>query len=107
MNYVEKQIVTRIAKALLAEFKTVTVCGERGYDPDADRCKTQAQVLKACEQYDEVHIFTSGTHRTGYGPWVYLIFGNGNNGWDVVTDYITSLEPVLQPVNDWIQANED
>lgn len=33
-----------------------------------------------------------------YG-WVYFIYGNGNSGLDVVSDYTTNLEHIMEGVN--------
>ena len=121
MNYVEKMIVGKIMAALCIHPATtgqvITICGERGYDPDASRFKAipanaEAMVADA-DRYDEVHVFVGGDIDEGYGPWIYLIFGNGNGGWDVISDYVCSedksrdLEQVLQPILDFIEKEGD
>jgi hypothetical protein len=115
MNYIEKMICGKLFDALCIapgiSGEVITICGERGYDPDATRIKavpaTAADMLKDADRYDEVHVFVGGDIEEGYGPYVYLIFGNGNGGWDVISDYSTSLEPVLQPILDFIEKEGD
>ena len=135
MNFVEKIIVRKIAEALLQmpgpsmdQGMTIVVDGDRGYDPNAKRFTREVvpsqlkpelieAIVEECNQYDEVHLFVDGPEdglfdddgrpAEGHGPWVYLIFGNGNGGWDVVSDYMTSLEPVLQRVLDFIEKEGD
>jgi hypothetical protein len=118
MNFIERMITRKVAEALLARvpFETITVCSERGYDPDAKRFentdsnadkKTVEAIVEECDQFDEVHIFVGGDHESGYGPYVYLIYGNGNGGWDLISDYSVSLEATLKPVLDWIEKEGD
>lgn len=119
MNFVERMITRKVAEALLARtpYETITVCSERGYDPDAKRfpnvdanedAKTIEAIVAECDQFDEVHIFVGGDHESGYGPYVYLIYGNGNGGWDLISDYATSLEEnTLKPVIDFIDMEGD
>jgi hypothetical protein len=106
MLAIRKMILKRLVGDLLAKCGAVTVCSERGYDPDAKSfTDTDAAVQEALE-FDECHIFTSGNHAEGYGPWVYVIFGNGNCDLDMISDYSTELEPVLKPINEWIGGIE-
>lgn len=122
MNYIETQIVTKIVTALVEAYpdKHIVVDGDRGYDPDAGRYEPVVNVeavINDADQYDEVHIFVDepedgrfdeeGYPVEAHGPWVYLIFDNGNGGWDVVADYDMSLDPALEPVMDWILKEGD
>jgi hypothetical protein len=118
MNYVEKLIVRKIAEALIDRrpSERITVDSERGFDQDAKHFpnddtlppeKMIEAIVAECDEFDEVHIFVGGDYHNGYGPYVYLIFGNGNGGWDVISDYSTSLEPTLQPVLDFIEKEGD
>lgn len=114
MNYVERMITTKIAEALCAaNLGDIIVDSERGYDPDAKRFPATAESVPAivaeCDEFDEVHIFVGGDHESGYGPYVYLIFGNGNGGWDVMSDWIISEDParnldaILKPVVEFVE----
>jgi len=118
MNYIEKLITRKVAEALIAKrpFEPITVCGERGFDPDAKRIPDGSQnderqmvdaIVAEADQFDECHIFFGGSYEEQYGPYVYLIFGNGNGGWDVISDYSTSLEDTLRPVLDFIEKEGD
>lgn len=118
MNYIEKMLTRKIAEALVAKrpFEAITVCGERGYDPDAkrfpnDNDRTPEQMISGIvaevDQFDEAHVFFGGGHEEGYGPYVYIILGNGNGGWDMISDYNTSLQETLQPVLDFIEKEGD
>lgn len=117
MNYIEKLITRKVAHALLKRrpFEPITVSGERGYDynetfpneqtlPETDLAE---KIVESADQYDEAHIFVGGNKREGFGPYVYLIFGNGNGGWDVISDYSTSLEDTLKPVLEFIEKEGD
>jgi hypothetical protein len=118
--YIEKKVILpRVIEALIAEARAreddngdITVDSERGYDPDAKRFNVHSKwksddelidaIIAECDEYDEVHIFVGGSHDEGYGPYVYLIFGNGNCGWDVLSDYSGALEKRLEPVMEFI-----
>lgn len=114
MNYIEKMLTRKVAEALLAKrpFEAITVCGERGFDPEAKRfpdgdARTPEQmvtaIVEAVDEFDEAHVFFGGTFEDGYGPFVYIILGNGNGGWDMISDYSMSLQETLQPVLDFIE----
>lgn len=42
------------------------------------------------------------TMKDGKESFVFLVFGN--DGYDLICDYGTSLEPVLEPIFDWIDS---
>ena len=101
---VEKTIVTAFVRDALAAGKRLAVSLERGYDLEemllgsTDRKK----ILEEAFAGDECHIFVQPAE----GPtvdkngqvvsegWVYCVFGN--DGWDVISDYTTNLEPLLK-----------
>jgi len=35
--------------------------------------------------------------------WVYFIYGNGNGGLDVISDYSTNLDHLIDPICQWIE----
>ncbi len=107
MNYVEKMIVQKLASAMIKAHGSIVVDSERGYDPEAPRFSSAAKAVKEADQFDEVHLFAGGSHKAGYDNHAYLIFGNGNGGWDVLSDYNMSLEPVIQPVMDFVEKNSN
>lgn len=128
MMFIEREIVRRLAKVLVdatweksersKEQHCIVVDGDQGYDHNAARfpcdsqlvgggaeCTVEAIFVEA-DKFDECHIFIDGPSENveeGHGSWIRLIFGNGNSGWDVISDYTTDLEPVLKPVLDWIE----
>lgn len=102
---IEQMILRRVIGDLLAAKGKVTIDSERGYDPDA-KSFTKGQVeaaVKEAYEFDECHIMAGGDHESGYESWVYVIYGNGNCGFDMVSDYSTSLEPILAPINQWVE----
>lgn len=48
---------------------------------------------------DEHLLFYRGRFVKG---WVYFVYGNGNGGLDVVSDYTTNLEPVMAKVQELV-----
>jgi len=99
MKAIEQMILRRLIGALLEQGK-VTIDSERGYDPD-NKTFVKGDVDRAVAyayEFDEVHLFVGGN------PFVYVIYGNGNCGLDMISDYAVSLEPVLKPINEWIDA---
>ncbi len=107
MGFVEKMIVGKVLAALIASHGSVVVDSERGYDPEAPRFTDAAEALKEADKFDECHFFVGGSYEESYDSWVYVIYGNGNGGWDVISDYTTDLEPILKPINDWIDKEGD
>ena len=45
--------------------------------------------------YEEIVV---RARKDGKAGWVYLIFSNGNDSLDVITDYTVNLESVLDPI---------
>lgn len=96
---VEFKIVSAIVDAALAAGYRIAVSFERGYDTgemllgSRDRSEIMEEVFAG----DDCHIFiqpadgdlldAGGVISVG---WIYCVFGN--DGWDVVSDYTTSLE---------------
>lgn len=64
--------------------------------PTADHKIVLDTMFATDEEY--LYFFKDGK-RCG---WVWFIYGNGNGGLDVISDYTTNLEDVLKPVFDWI-----
>jgi hypothetical protein len=110
MNYIEKLISRRVVDELIKRGEPITVSGERGYDYNETfepNIEEVDKIIASADQYDEAHIFVGGSEKEGFGPFVYLIFGNGNGGWDVISDYSTSLEDTLRPVMDFVLEEGD
>lgn len=107
MNGIEKLIASRIATALVASGKKITVDFSRGYDTeDQYRDLTDiAKIIEACDAVDECW-FMLDAERDGDGAkattgWVYFIWGNGEDGRTCVSDYTTNLDDIMEPVSDW------
>jgi len=47
---------------------------------------------------DQCHLYTKS------GGWVFIVMGNG---WDAISDYTTSLDPIIDPVLDWVASHDD
>lgn len=59
--------------------------------------RTIETVLEAMFATDDEKIhFYKGEKYVG---WVWFIYGNGNGGLDVISDYTTNLDPIMGPVN--------
>lgn len=92
----ELLIVHRVIQTLKAAGHKLTV--DNGEDATVtDDEQTIVSKLFAC---DEGHIITDGGM-----SFVFFVFGN--DGPDVINDYGVSLEEVLKPVNDWVDAESN
>ncbi len=99
---VERKIVGALVDRLLKEGFRLAVSLERGYD--ADECllgsRDREKIMEAAFDGDDCHIFVQPAegdlledgHIVSEG-WVYLVFGN--DGWDVISDYTTNLDPYM------------
>lgn len=90
---VEADIVTRVVDALLAAGYSLTVDDEGTWRP-AMLTTNRDEILAELMETDEDYLRVEEGLRRGWVRFVY-----GNDGWDVVCDYTTSLESVLAPVN--------
>lgn len=70
---------------------------------------TEQELISAIFSVDDAHLQTRKTgklntleHRTSF---VYFVLGN--EGHDVISDYGMSLDPVMAPINDWIDQKVD
>lgn len=108
----EIQILRRIVEALAADESITYLAVDDGGDEDALLLpKAQivdefASIVEACFAVDDCHIRVKRAAPQA-GSFVYFIWGNGNDGWDAVTDYGVSLEETLRPVFDWIDEQEN
>lgn len=89
---IEKDIITRTVKALIAAGLPVSVTydGENSWAVDSTDVE---EILEEATAADECHLETTQGE-------VFLVLGN--DGYDVINDYSTSLEKILKPVNDYI-----
>jgi hypothetical protein len=115
MLAIRKMILRRLLNDLLmVDGHNVTIDSERGYDLDNRTFYNRADLQEAIDyalEFDEVHIFLNDPkehdREQGYGPFVYVIFGNGNSDLDMISDYSTSLDRIMDPINEWVRGIED
>lgn len=104
---VERRIVTQVVDDALAAGYRLTVSLERGFDWDTmlTGSRDRQKILEEAFAGDECHVFVHlpvGPLRGRGGKldcigWVYFVYGN--DGYDVISDYSTSLEALLKPAN--------
>jgi hypothetical protein len=110
MNYIEKQIARRVAKALLSGQNTISVDYERGYDCDEENFALTDidKIIEASDAVDECHWMLDaerdGQGACATGGYVYFIWGNGEEGRTCVSDYTTNLEPIMAPIFEWVES---
>lgn len=92
---IERRIVARLVTDLLAAGYTLSV--NDGGKEDVLQFATDAEpVFKALASTDQDILYANmGAKRA----FVLLVWGNDQ---DIISDYSTSLEAVLEPINDWI-----
>lgn len=98
---IERRIVRRLVKDVLATGRSISVSLERGYDlPDGEgvlASTIETRIMAEAFAGDEAHLFI---HEPGVAPledgevvclgWVFIVLGN--DGPDVICDYTTNLE---------------
>jgi hypothetical protein len=100
---VERRIVRRVVRALLAADYEITVDnGDDDYEiPWSRDFKVVNAALFAT---DEEHLLVRKTVGADLkNSFVFLVYGN--DGWDVICDYGLSLDPIIEPIQDWIDNN--
>jgi hypothetical protein len=111
---VEREILSAFIDSALAAGKRLAVSLERGYDVDEMLLGSvdKNAVLDAATAGDECHVFvqradgpTVSDGRVVSEGWVYFVFGN--DGWDVISDYTTSLEYLMEAANAVAERYED
>ena len=98
---IERQIARETIKQLLALGYWLGVWD--GEETVLTRCTSAPKVLKAMFTTDEDYLLVgNGTAQIG---WVRFIYGN--DGYDVVNDYTTNLEPAMERVQELANKIED
>ena len=88
---IERRIVTALIDRALAEGYELSVDdGEEQYAWTRDRDEVIADIMNTDE--DRLYL-----RKDGHTAWVFLVYGN--SGWDVICDYHTRLEALLEPIN--------
>lgn len=99
---IERAIARAAVSALIAGGFLVTVfdCEEYTLTDSGD----VESILAAVFTTDDDRLYvrkvaaeTPATHDSEFFGWVWFVYGN--SGWDVISDYTTNLESLLEPVN--------
>jgi hypothetical protein len=90
---IERKIVLRLIETLLAAGYELAVYDGEEYHPWTT---SQSDVLRDIMNTDE-DVLRVRKPGEAWSAFVLLVYGN--DGWDVICDYNTSLEDVLAPVN--------
>jgi hypothetical protein len=99
----EKRIARRVVRDLLAAGYVITV-NNGGDENEIPYSQDYSEIIKAMFATDEEHLITRIPYEFGGTVRIkesFVFFVYGNDGWDVVNDYGTSLEPVMEPINRW------
>lgn len=98
---IERIVVTALIQALKAEGynKLATSDGEEEFEH-----QSEAEMLETLFSVDEATIMATHDEGGGYGE-IFLVFGN--DGWDVISDYNTSLDPFLEEFMDWVEEQRE
>lgn len=110
MNNIEKQVLRKIVAELFVQGWYVTVDYEYGYDsePENRNMTDLEKVIEAADAVDECWIMVDKEPREigTYNGFIHLIWDNGNEGRDCITDYSMNLEPVMGPISEWTEEVE-
>jgi hypothetical protein len=98
MNLIEKIIARRVAGALIAAGKPVTVDYNDGEQPTLVGSMDVAAIIKAANEVDECYFLTDPLGDGTYDCFVRWIWGNGNEGLDCLSDYSTPLSREIDPI---------
>lgn len=98
---VEREIIKRLATEILASGHSVAVNNGEEEVLKPARWSARAVINACCTTDDETLVVYFAGKQIG---WISLIYGNGNNGLDLISDYTTSLEDLIKPVTEWIKT---
>lgn len=108
-----------IAYAVLSQLAekgyAFAVSYERGHDTDdMVWTKDPKKAMEYIREADEEHImvqhdgsFPAKDYTEHGDAWVYLIYGNGDDGYHVISDYTTSLEEPVSAALDGVSEMQD
>lgn len=100
----EREIAAKTIEVLLAAGYRLSVWN--GEDEEIRLSTDPVAILAAMKQTDEDYLWVfrgsradcrCGEEPTRHNGWVRFVYGN--DGWDVINDYTTNLEAILEPVN--------
>jgi hypothetical protein len=87
-QYIERKIASAVVTAALKAGYSVSV--NNGEDLPVKKSTDKALILKNMFQTDDEHLFVYNGDK--FLGWIHFVYGN--EGWDVVSDYIVSLESI-------------
>ena len=91
---IEQQIMILIIDAAFAAGHTVSV--HDGEEVTVEQSLDKEEILAACRSTGQDYLILKNKgERVGQ---VSLIYGNGNSGMDLISDYSTSIEDLMEPV---------
>lgn len=99
MNRNERLIVRTLIAAVQLAGWTLYAVNDGEASPAA---QTADRAIELGCNLDGCHLMFEREGRGEYS-WVYLIFGNGNDGLDVVSDYTTNLEDPVTSIDAFIE----
>ena len=95
---VEQDIVTRTVHALLTAGYQLNV-NNGGDDDELPHYTDKAEAVLAVLMDTDDEYLLARKPFSGDTKWVRFVYGN--DGWDVINDYLTSLESVIGPICDY------
>jgi hypothetical protein len=96
----EKRIVRRLVRDLVAAGYEITV-DNGGDEYEIPFSRSTTQITAALFATDDENLIV---RKDGKTRFVHLVYGN--DGYDVIADYNVSLEPVMEPIQQWIDQLE-
>src|SRR5579859_2222310 len=96
---IERRIASRLIRDGLAAGYTIGVYN--GEEHVLKKSTSRKAILAAMFSVDDEHLIFYNKDGLRVG-WVWFVYGN--DGWDVINDYTTSLESVMSGVNQFADS---
>ena len=94
----ESKIIRKAAKALLTEGYSIRV--HDGTEFATDKTTKITEIMAECFATDTTSFIVYDAMNTRAG-WIQFIHGNGE---DVISDYTTNLDTIMEPVMDYCES---
>lgn len=103
MNTVEKLIAAYVVDRLVnADYEVSVHDGEQ----EGERTTSVDKIVKAMGEVEDERLLVYVIGQPEAFAWVRFVYGNGNNGFDVVSDYTTNIEAVMSRVSGYVDGME-
>jgi hypothetical protein len=102
---IETQIIQATVNALRAHGYLLGV--NDGEVTTIKRSVDVREVLRAMRTTDEDYLLVYSSMTRARIGWVRFIYGNGNDGLDVISDYTVNLEPIMVKITEMINEYEE